>query len=301
MIVLDRPLLSVKFLGHLLGIAPDRLKALAHSVDTLYHPFSLQKKNGKARQIDNPSDWLKEVQRRIKRRILDTIVWPAFVCGGVAKRSTRDHAKSHVRQDQVVVIDLKDFFPSVASARVATLWHRHFGASLEVGWLLTRLTTWRGHLPQGAPSSSALANLAVLDATCQIDEACRAAGCRFSIYVDDLTISGDGAAELIPTVCRILSTEGFVVNRGKVDVMMASERQVVGGLVVNRGISNGREKLDSLRRELATAVAQPQDEKAIARLSGKIAQATWAAPRQAAWLQAQLRRALRRRDSPSTQ
>ena len=105
-----------------------------------------------------------------------------------------------------------DFFPSVKRARVEAMWRRVFGASKRVARLLSSLTTFEGHLPQGSPASNAIANLVTLPLALEIHALCSARGLVFSIYVDDITISGSGArdvvGEVIGMIRRTASGEG---------------------------------------------------------------------------------------------
>jgi RNA-directed DNA polymerase len=161
------------------------------------------------RPIDNPDDALKRVQTRIKDRLLDPVALPAFICGGVPGRSTKTNARRHCRQPVVVALDIKNFFGSVTNRQIAAVWRRDFGASSEVAWLLTRLTTYSGHLPQGAPTSTALANLVITPIAAEIHNKCRSRGLPFSIDVDDITISGKGAGQMISDVARMIAVGGF--------------------------------------------------------------------------------------------
>lgn len=293
-----RQILSPKRLAALLGLPLGRLKQLADASDTLYRPFEMvSKKNGvtKRRTIDNPSPALKFVQRRIKTELLDKVDMPPEMMGGIRGRSVQDNVRVHVRQPQVVTVDLKDYFPRISNEMVAVALRRTFGCSRDVTWLLTRLTTHNGHLPQGAPTSTAVANLVSVPANADIRGVCSEAGLQHSGWVDDLTISGPHASRSLPQVIAALKRRKFRLSRRKLRIMGQHQRQEVTGHVVNRKISLGRQRLSQFRREILRADRPGGNP---ARVNGQIAFAEASAPEQAAALRRRLGRSRKQKFQP---
>ena len=82
---------------------------------------------------------------------------------------------------------------------------REYGYSTGVARLLTKLTTRKGLLPQGAPTSTVIANLVLARS---VDEPTQMpaerAGTAFTRYVDDFSLSGDNpAAHIGDIACRL--------------------------------------------------------------------------------------------------
>src|SRR5262249_11044615 len=102
-------------------------------------------------------------------------------------KSTADHAWAHAGAEVIVTADVRDFFPSTSSARVEQWWRESVDSETAV--LLTLLTTDRGGLPQGAPTSPALSNLVNLDLDAQLLRRAERAGARYTRYCDDLAFS----------------------------------------------------------------------------------------------------------------
>jgi RNA-directed DNA polymerase len=122
---------------------------------------------------------------------------------------------------------------------------------------LARLS--RPHLPQGAPTSGALANLAAYRLDVRVTALAAAIGARYSRYADDLVISGDrslvrAAPSLIARLGAIAIDEGFALNFKKTRVMTAAGRQRITGLVVNDKLSVPRAEVDRLRAILHNCV-----------------------------------------------
>lgn len=266
------PLLSRRYLAGLLGEPPETLIDLADRAGSFYAPFDQVKRHdrSKTRRIDNPQDPLKGIQRRIKRRLLERVSLPSFIVGGVPGRSATGNANAHVGRREVVTIDIKNFFPSVKASRVFRMWRQVFRASEGNARLLTRLTTFEDHLPQGSPASNAIANLIALPVASELRELCEDRRLTFTIYVDDISISGRDARCLVPLVINRLHAHGFPVSSRKVNVMSRSATQLVTGSVVNQQLSNDRRKLSALGGRLVRAFREGIAEDELRSLEGSV-------------------------------
>ncbi len=139
-------------------------------------------------------------------------------------------------------------YPSVTCAMVHAVWRDVFQFGAPIADLLTRLTTHGGHLPQGAPTSGYLANIALLPAAEAIKQLCADAECTVTFYVDDISISGLRAREVIEPLIAILHAHGLSVGRGKTKVMPPSRAQMSTGYGINAGRpSVPRNKRDAVR------------------------------------------------------
>jgi hypothetical protein len=115
------------------------------------------------------------------------------------------------------------------------------------------------HLPQGAPTSPALANLAAYRLDCRLQGLGRAIGAAYTRYADDLVFSGDERLErslrrFHVSVCRIALEEGFEVNPRKSHFLRQGVRQQVAGVVLNVRPNVRRDEFDRLRATLTNCV-----------------------------------------------
>ena len=238
-----------------------------------YALFGRRKRDGSRRLVEAPKSGLKHLQRRILRGILDRAPPHPAAHGFCAGRSIVTFARPHARQALVVRLDLRDFFPSVGPGRVVAIF-RALGYPRLVALALTRLVTtrtpedalWgldagtvgllrRRHLPQGAPTSPALANLAAYRLDARLAALARSAGGVYTRYADDLALSGPddfarGAARLVQRVVAIAREEGFEVRRDKDRWMTRAARQRLCGLVVNERPRPSRADYDRLKAVL---------------------------------------------------
>ena len=111
------------------------------------------------------------------------------------------------------------------------------------------------HLPQGAPTSPALANLCAFRLDVRLKALAQSMGLTYSRYADDLTFSGGKDLKkqfsyLRGTLSEIAAQEGFKLNPEKTRLMTQAQRQVVTGVVVNKRPNISRAEYDRLKAVL---------------------------------------------------
>lgn len=232
-----KSLVSLRYLAHQLGVPLGELRELADNVSDHYRQWSsFNEKKNKVRILKVPDRLLKGVQRRIHKRILNRYSLPDVAHGGVSGKSPKTNAAQHCGKQLVVSLDVRDFYPSVSHKQVASMFVREFGCGRDTAWLLTRLTTIDGQLPQGAPTSTAIANILLASTVDEpVEKLAHQVQADVTRFVDDFTFSGDDAAGLINPTARMVSKVGLSTwrKRQKLKVMPASGRQEVTGLTVN--------------------------------------------------------------------
>jgi RNA-directed DNA polymerase len=252
-----------------------------------YHYRMLAKRFGAIRLIEAPKPRLKQLQRQILDDILAHVPPHSAAHGFRRGRSIKSFATPHVGQRVVLRIDMQDFFPSISAARVGALF-RTVGYPERVAELLGGLCTnrtpenvwehanlWetgvllppaesmrrasrlyaRPHLPQGAPTSPALANLCAYRLDCRIGGLAESAGAIYTRYADDLAFSGGRDFErVVKRFCIHVSAtameEGFSVHHRKTRIMRKGARQRLAGVVVNRRTNVSRTDYDRLKATL---------------------------------------------------
>lgn len=126
----------------------------------------------------------------------------------------------------------------------------------------------RPHLPQGALTSPALANLCGFRLDRRLAGLARSYGLRYTRYADDLAFSGytSQPKRFIDAVRSIVADEGFRLNEAKTRVRGAADRQLLAGLVVNATPAVPQDEYDALRALLHNASYTGLDEQ---NLSGR--------------------------------
>jgi hypothetical protein len=202
----------------------------------------------KPRPIDNPLRELKFVQKRIYRRLLKPIRFPDHIFGAVPKRSVWDNADRHLGSALLVTLDIRQCFPSITNLQVYRVWAELLGCSPPVAGLLTRLTTFRRHLPQGAATSPLLANLFIWMIDEPIRRKCHQLSVAYSTWIDDLAFSGENARDLIQPAVASLAAHGLRVKREKIRIMgPRAIKLLTGTRLGSQQIRAPKEKLSRIR------------------------------------------------------
>jgi RNA-directed DNA polymerase len=239
---------SFQNLEQALGIPTNQLRFLANSIDDNVI-FKSKAIKGKTRTICDPSYKLKKVQRLINKQILQTIPLPESLYGSVIGKSPKTNANQHKEKPFVYGLDIKDFYPSIHYTKVHKLF-LSLDCSDDVAWLLTRLTTYKGSLAQGFPTSSTLANLILAPITPRIQKLCNQHNITFTFYQDDLTISGGyRIPNLVNLFTTIMKQEGFEFHHlpKKKKTMPRTTKQEVTGYVVNHKVNVTKDYYRKLR------------------------------------------------------
>jgi hypothetical protein len=248
-----------------------------------YHARWVAKANGGLRLIEAPKAELRAIQRRILRGILDRVPVHPAAHGCVRGCSVASNAALHVGSPLLLKLDLRDFFSRIPAARIHAMFHT-LGYPRKTARYLTGLTThhtpawvlrslpqveypapeerqrqraWARqfmapHLPQGAPTSPALANLCAYRLDVRLSGAARECRARYSRYVDDLAFSCDDhnparSRRILSMIQDIILEEGFSPNWRKTRIMPASTSQRLTGLVVNQYPNLPRQDYDILK------------------------------------------------------
>jgi hypothetical protein len=233
------------------------------------------------RLMEMPKSRLREIQRRILRGILDSVPVHRAAHGFRRGKSCRTYIEPHVGREVVLRMDLRDFFPSIPAARIHALFDT-LGYPEAVARTLTALcinavpmaiakhgaVSWLDakrlgvpHLPQGAPTSPALANLCALHLDLRLDELAKSMEGQYTRYADDLAISGGELlrrriGSVSALITGIAVEEGFDINHRKTRSMYRSDRQVLTGVVVNEKPNVPRQDFDRLKAILTNCVRQ---------------------------------------------
>lgn len=264
--------------------ATTRIPILQH-----YRYRLIAKRSGSYRLIEAPKPTMKRIQRHILRGILDRLPAHDAAHGFLPERSCLSHAALHAGERIVVTMDLANFFTTTPVGRV----HQIF-ASLGCPWNVARALTGlcttappprvltplkrsaraedrhaaqlyaRYHLPQGAPTSPALANLAAWRLDVRLSGLARAFDANYSRYADDLAFSGDAmllqrVGTFVRSTAEIARAEGYAINEAKTRIMTSSHRQHMTGIVVNSVPNVRRDAYDVLKATLHNCIRDGPD------------------------------------------
>ena len=262
-------------LADLLQSSKRKMISLAKS-DKPYQRWPKKKASGGVREIAAPRGDLSALQSRISD-LLGRVEKPAYLFAPRKGVSYVDNAAAHLISSEIVTIDIKDFFANCSSNYVKLFFLNKMECSPDVAAILTELSTLEGRLPQGSPASPVLSFLSYQDMWDEISQLCQKSGCMFSLYIDDITISGRSVpGRLVWQVRRLLGQYGHVANARKTQRRRNRPMRVTG-VIVHRGRLLLPNRQHKKYADLKAALADAKDENRSAdlrrRLVGHRAQA----------------------------
>jgi RNA-directed DNA polymerase len=278
-------------LAELLGVSIGEVRSFSRQwqdrpvVDRAHHyryrwvPASYER----ARLIEIPKPRLRDVQRQINRLILSKVPTHEAAHGFVSGRSVHSFIRAHIATECLIKLDLEAFFTSIPSARIIGIF-KWLGypnpVAVALGGICTTKAPFRAremcppfpdvsdrrrtlrrlgdpHLPQGAPTSPALANLVAFHLDTRLAGLADQFGARYTRYGDDLAFSsgdiGRSSPRFMKLAASIVNDEGFSINARKTAVRRQGDRQRLCGVVVNAHPAVTRTDFDRLKAILHDA------------------------------------------------
>lgn len=249
--------------ARLLGVDPVFLTRVVYirNTDKLYTDFAIKKKNGGERIISAPDSELKEIQSRLSKllqdclaNIRDSLKLENNLSHGFERnRNIISNAEKHKQKKWVLNLDLSNFFDEFNFGRVRGyfLKNKSFSLNKDVCSLIAKIACYNNKLPQGSPCSPIITNLILLSLDQRLNKICRYAGCTYTRYADDITIStnkstfpkkiiashDEQSIILNKKFLKEIISSGFSLNTSKVRLHDTKCRQEVTGLTVNKFVN----------------------------------------------------------------
>jgi len=244
----------------------ESISTLIEDADNLYLSYPIKKRNGKFRWIDAPLSPLIDIQRKILYKILYKFKQHKCCVGFTKNKSVRDGANIHLGSKALLTMDLQNFFNNIKTPAIyGLLDHMAYKFRLtskskkdriEMDELqkIARVLTFKGQVPQGAPTSPALANLVAYKLDMALEKLAMENGCTYTRYADDLAFSNTdqhfNIGSLISKVKKAIESKGFALNYKKTKIRRPHNRMTVTGVVINDKLTVPRWKWRNFRAQL---------------------------------------------------
>lgn len=183
---------SIELALLLIQASPELVYDIIHNPQNHYHQLYVKRRrsSGMGRIVYRVSLDARRLHRTIAL-LLESYNrdLPPHVQGFRKGYSVVTNAQLHCEKPEVVVADIQDFFGSISTRRVQSLF-QCLGAEYQPALMLARLCTLHEKLPQGGRASPAIANLVADD----LDKLILGnyPNLVYSRYADNITLSGDG-------------------------------------------------------------------------------------------------------------
>lgn len=225
------------------------------------------------RSIEKPRADLKEIQKRIED-LLKRISMPEFIYAPAKGKSYIDNACAHIGAQEVHCLDITAYFQNTSSRRVFWFFNKLMKCSPDVAGIFTYVLTLEGRLPTGSPSSPIISYFSHQDMWGDIETAVQRHQCTLSVYMDDVTVSGDEVPKvLIANIKRILNRYGLKSKGSKEKHYRNPDAFEVTGVIVKKNGFVGipwrqHKKMHGLRGDMKLMDDEYQGYKTALRLRG---------------------------------
>ena len=269
-----------KRLEYLLRLDPGGLKMIDSIIG--YHKFEIDKKHSEEkREITAPDKTLKAIQRRILY-LLHRVIRPEWLISGEKQKCYIDNGKAHLNGKYVLTIDIKKFYDNCTREPVYQFFVQKLKTSPDVAEILTNIITYNGGIPTGCPTSQIMAFYAYSDMFSEIFDLAKQHGCKFTLYVDDMTFSSKepfSPHQLSQMIDRVLRKYGHKPKYPKVKYYGPSDYKPITGTVVtpehSLAVPNGLQKtiydaFQTVKPLIGVETCSEEDARQILSLKGQI-------------------------------
>lgn len=267
------PIFTLRHLSYLANVEYSYLRSIVYrdSYEIPYRYFHIKKRSSGTRRVYIPQPQLNKVQKYIHNNILKSIPTHESSFAYTTGISIYDAAQTHTNSKWLIKLDITNFFESISEISVYKIFQSLNFPTL-LSFELARICTWNnprnpylnnikfkelkekpytiyatskhidlGYLPQGAPTSPALSNLACIKLDTELLNFANIHTLEYSRYSDDITFSSKNnnfsrkhAIELIKKIYTILIKNGFKPNKNKTKIISPRSKKIVLGLNVDR-------------------------------------------------------------------
>ena len=182
----------------------------------------------------------------------------------------------------VLTIDIKKFYDNCTREPVYQFFVQKLKTSPDVAEILTNIITYSGGIPTGCPTSQLMAFYAYSDMFSEISDLAKQCGCKFTLYVDDMTFSSTkpfSPNQLRQMIDCVLRKYGHKPKYPKVKYYGPSDYKPITGTVVtpeqSLAVPNGLQNtiynaFQTLKPLIGPETCSEEDAKQILSLKGQI-------------------------------
>lgn len=200
-------------------------------------------KPGKDRLIEAPAKRAKEFQARLLE-LLRRIELPDYLHSARPGRSYLSNSAVHCEANGcTITMDIDSFYKSVSLERVIHFFESQLRQPRDVAETLANLLCCDGHLATGSPASPLVSFWAYRKVFDAIDERVHSRGGVFTLYIDDIGITGKGFGHTdVRWISRLLHKVGLMMKEAKTRVFHADAAKLVTGRACRNGVSRAPNK-----------------------------------------------------------
>jgi len=257
-----------------IGISSSFLIPIVLRCDRYYNAYYIPKRSAELRRIEAPNVTLKAIQEWILLNVLEKLPVSDRAQGFVKERGIRTNAAYHLGKRYLLIIDIKDFFPSIGIDKVRDVFFEATN-NADMAQIYSMLCTFRNRLPQGGVTSPILSNLVFRSTDEKIIDLCGRMHVTYSRYADDMTFSSNDfqtLKQVYNQVKQVIESADYKINVKKTRYCSGKNRMLVTGLRLNSGnLTTGRERKRTIRAALYNYIIKNDETVNVNHVLGQIA------------------------------
>ncbi|MEL7597284.1 MAG: retron St85 family RNA-directed DNA polymerase, partial [Clostridiaceae bacterium] len=238
-------MLLVELMAESLGLEKEYINRIARTAARRYKVFTIPKKNGKCRDICQPSPELKGLQYWLSKKVFSKLPISHFSTAYSSGCSIKKNALKHKKGKFFLHLDLENFFGTISDEHLKKLLNDNRSALssvLKVNFinedvsLICDICLLNKRLTIGSVSAPIISNCIMFNFDNEI-KANISDYITYTRYADDLVFSSKKylSEELIDTVDSIILKHGFTRNINKTYFVSSRYSCKVTGLVIDQG------------------------------------------------------------------
>ena len=204
----------------------------------VYKEFEKPKANGDGvRKFAEPKGEIRKIQKSILK-YLKRIETPEWLKSGKKSESYITNCKMHKDALYIRTMDICHFYDAVSYKQIEKSFCEVFKMAPDIARLLAKLVTNKKTIPTGSPSSQLIVYWVYRDMFEEINTIAMGYGCKFSLYVDDMTFSSQKQItwQLREDVVNKLNQYGLHAKRSKDHYFEPCDYKIVTGCGIKEGI-----------------------------------------------------------------
>lgn len=237
-----------------------QLRTFARRPDN-YSRYIDQAKPGKDRLIEAPAVRLKGFQARFWD-LLRRIELPDYLHSARPGYSYLSNSAAHCDAEGcTITMDIDSFYQSVTLQRVARFFEEKLKCAPDVSETLAHMLCCDWHLATGSPASPLLSFWAYRDLFDCVNDRVRSRGGIFTLYIDDMGMTGDGFGHTdVRWVGHLMRRSGLRLKDSKTRVFRANAPKLITGRAFRNGVSRAPNKQHRKMRDAQAQLEQNPDD-----------------------------------------
>lgn len=223
----------------------------------------------KRREVYVPCKELKTVQYWLVHNVFNDCKISNYCTAYQKGMSIKQNALKHAKNNYILHMDIKDFFPSIDYMKLGTaLVKNNLNLSKEDLLVIFHYTLYNTqHLVIGSVCAPIIANIVMYDFDNELDNILKDKGnFTYTRYSDDIIISSEEYinSDLVEIIEELLKKYGFVVNKKKTHFMTKNMKRNVTGISIDNNtnkLSIGTRNYREIKKRLYDYLVKNQGDK----------------------------------------